>query len=86
MTRVQCSLVDEQPRVCDGRAMKIYTHGTFVDYSELRQVLQSITVVTEHVGVSCMAKLCSVLSHQEDDDKTKLVKAMKKEIAAPSCL
>ncbi|XP_064506713.1 ATPase family AAA domain-containing protein 2-like isoform X2 [Pseudopipra pipra] len=81
------SQVDEQPRVCDRKAMKIPTQGVSVDYSELKQVLDSIIVATENVSISCMERLYAVLSqciyqHREDDDKTELVKAMKKEIAA----
>ncbi|XP_039235783.1 ATPase family AAA domain-containing protein 2-like isoform X2 [Pipra filicauda] len=81
------SQVDEQPRICDRKAMKIHTRGVSVDYSELKQVLDSIIVATENVSISCMERLYAVLSqciyqHREDDDKTELVKAMKKEIAA----
>ncbi|XP_027494751.1 ATPase family AAA domain-containing protein 2-like isoform X1 [Corapipo altera] len=81
------SQVDEQPQVCDRKAMKIHTRGVSVDYSELKQVLDSIIVATENVSMSCMERLYAVLSqciyqHREDDDKTELVKAMKKEIAA----
>ncbi|KAJ7401198.1 ATPase family AAA domain-containing protein 2 [Pitangus sulphuratus] len=88
---VGCSQVDEQPQVCDGKAMKIHTQGVSVDYSELKQVLDSLIVATENVSMSCMERLYAVLSqciyqHREDDDKTELVKAMKKEIAALSYL
>ncbi|XP_017667876.1 PREDICTED: ATPase family AAA domain-containing protein 2-like isoform X4 [Lepidothrix coronata] len=81
------SQVDEQPPVCDRKATKIHTRGVSVDYSELKQVLDSIIVATENVSMSCMERLYAVLSqciyqHREDDDKTELVKAMKKEIAA----
>ncbi|XP_027757737.1 ATPase family AAA domain-containing protein 2-like isoform X5 [Empidonax traillii] len=88
---VGCSQVDEQPQVCDGKAMKIHTQEVSVDYSELKQVLDSIIVATENVSMSCMERLYAVLSqciyqHREDDDKTELVRAMKKEIATLSCL
>ncbi|XP_059701074.1 ATPase family AAA domain-containing protein 2-like [Haemorhous mexicanus] len=85
------SQVDEQLRVCDGEAKKIHTEGVSVDYSELRQVLDLVIVATENVSISRMERLYALLSqciyrHREDDDKTELVKAMKKEIATLSYL
>ncbi|XP_037984074.1 LOW QUALITY PROTEIN: ATPase family AAA domain-containing protein 2-like [Motacilla alba alba] len=85
------SQVDEQLLVCDGEAKKIHTQGVSVDYSELRQVLDLVIVATENVSISRMERLYALLSqciyrHREDDDKTELVKAMKKEIATLSYL
>ncbi|KAM4790847.1 LOW QUALITY PROTEIN: ATPase family AAA domain-containing protein 2-like [Cyanocitta cristata] len=90
-TCVGHSQVDEQPKVCDGKAKKIHTQGVSVDYSELRQVLDLVIVATENVSISRMERLYALLSqciyrHREDDDKTELVKAMKKEIATLSYL
>ncbi|KAI1243444.1 hypothetical protein IHE44_0001065, partial [Lamprotornis superbus] len=50
------------------------------------QVLDSVIVATENFSISRMERLYALLSqciyrHREDDDKTELVKAMKKEIA-----
>ncbi|KAF4803144.1 ATPase family AAA domain-containing protein 2 [Turdus rufiventris] len=90
-TCVGHSQVDEQPQASDGKTKKIYTPEVSVDYSELRQVLDSIIVVTENFSISRMERLYALLSqciyqHREDDDKTELVKAMKKEIAMLSYL
>ncbi|XP_041268950.1 ATPase family AAA domain-containing protein 2-like [Onychostruthus taczanowskii] len=80
------SQLDEQLQVCDGEAKKIHTQGVSVDYSELRQVLDLVIAATENVSITRMERLYALLSqciyrHREDDDKTELVKAMKKEIA-----
>ncbi|RMC14917.1 hypothetical protein DUI87_07094 [Hirundo rustica rustica] len=87
MTRARSSQVEEKQLGCVGKAMKIGTQRVLVDYCELKQVLQSIAVVTENVSIFRMEKLYAVLSqciyqHREDGDKNKLVKAMKKEITA----
>ncbi|KAJ7410396.1 hypothetical protein BTVI_53560 [Pitangus sulphuratus] len=80
VTHARCSRVDEQPQVYDRKAMKIQARGVFVDYSELRQLLDSVVAATESVNISSMAKLYSVLSlciyqHQDNADKTELVTA-----------
>ncbi|KAL2308297.1 hypothetical protein Nmel_001310 [Mimus melanotis] len=71
-TCVGHSQVDEQ-------AEEIHTQEVSVDYSELRQVLDSVIVTTENFSMSCMERLYALLSqciyrHREDDDKTELVK------------
>ncbi|XP_014739027.1 PREDICTED: ATPase family AAA domain-containing protein 2-like [Sturnus vulgaris] len=90
-TCVGHSQVDEQPRVCDEIAKEIHTQEVPVDYSELREVLDLVIVATENFSISRMERLYALLSqciyrHREDDDKTELVKAMKKEIAMLSYL
>ncbi|XP_030820297.1 ATPase family AAA domain-containing protein 2-like [Camarhynchus parvulus] len=90
-TCVGHSQVDEQLQVYDGEGKKIQTQGVSVDYSELRKVLDLVIVATENVSISRMERLYALLSqciyrHREDDDKTELVKAMKKEIATLSYL
>ncbi|XP_005042238.2 PREDICTED: ATPase family AAA domain-containing protein 2-like [Ficedula albicollis] len=85
------SQVDEQVQVCDEKANDICTWEVSVDYSELRQVLDSVIVATENFSISRMERLYALLSqciyqHREDNDKTELVKAMKKEIAMLSYL
>ncbi|XP_064246606.1 ATPase family AAA domain-containing protein 2-like isoform X2 [Passer domesticus] len=87
----RCSQVDGQPQVLDKKAIKIKKRGVFVDYSELRKVLDAVVAATENVSISSMAKLYSVLStciyqQRENPDKTKLVEEMKKEIVALSWL
>ncbi|XP_064559666.1 ATPase family AAA domain-containing protein 2-like [Zonotrichia leucophrys gambelii] len=87
----RCSQVDGQPQVLDKKAIKILKRGVFVDYSELRKLLDAVVTATENVSISSMAKLYSVLSmciyqQRENPDKTKLVEEMKKEIAALSWL
>ncbi|XP_041268954.1 ATPase family AAA domain-containing protein 2-like [Onychostruthus taczanowskii] len=87
----RCSQVDGQPQVLDKKAIKIKKRGVFVDYSELRKVLDAVVAATENVSISSMAKLYSVLSmciyqERENPDKTKLVEEMKKEILALSWL
>ncbi|XP_023776654.1 ATPase family AAA domain-containing protein 2-like isoform X4 [Cyanistes caeruleus] len=79
-TYVGHSQVDEQPRVCDGKEKNIHTQEVFVNYSELRQVLDLVIAATENVSISRMERLYALLSqciyrHREDDDKTELVKA-----------
>ncbi|XP_050826990.1 ATPase family AAA domain-containing protein 2-like [Serinus canaria] len=74
----RCSQVDGQPQVLDKKALKILKRGVFVDYSELRKVLDAVVAATENVSISSMAKLYSVLSmciyqQRENPDKTKLV-------------
>ncbi|XP_053805817.1 ATPase family AAA domain-containing protein 2-like isoform X1 [Vidua chalybeata] len=90
-SQATCSQVDEQPQVLDEKAIKIKKRGVFVDYSELRKVLDAVVVATENISISSMAKLYSVLSmciyqQRENPDKTILVEEMKKEIAALSWL
>ncbi|RMC15210.1 hypothetical protein DUI87_07394 [Hirundo rustica rustica] len=74
----RCSQVDVQPQVWDKKAIKIQKRGVFVDYSELRKVLDDVVRATENVSISSMAKLYSVLSmciyqQRENPDKTILV-------------
>ncbi|KAF2981816.1 hypothetical protein EK904_011769, partial [Melospiza melodia maxima] len=74
----RCSQVDGQPQVLDKKAIKILKRGVFVDYSELRKLLDAVVTATENVSISSMAKLYSVLSmciyqQRENPDKTKLV-------------
>ncbi|XP_071409991.1 ATPase family AAA domain-containing protein 2 isoform X2 [Pithys albifrons albifrons] len=87
VTRARCSEVEEKQLGCVGKAVKTGTQSMFVDYCELKQVLHSITVITENVSIFRMEKLYAVLSqciyqHRENGDKNELVKAMKKEITA----
>ncbi|XP_023776588.1 ATPase family AAA domain-containing protein 2-like isoform X1 [Cyanistes caeruleus] len=87
----RCSQENGQPKVWDKKAIKIKKRGVFVDYSELRKVLDAVVTATENVSISSMAKLYSVLSmciyqQRENPDKTELVEEMKKEIAALSWL
>ncbi|XP_077637527.1 ATPase family AAA domain-containing protein 2-like, partial [Lonchura striata] len=76
-----CSQEDGQPQVLDKKAIKIKKRGVFVDYSELRKVLDAVVAATENVSISSMAKLYSVLSmciyqERENPDKTKLVELL----------
>ncbi|XP_063008127.1 ATPase family AAA domain-containing protein 2B-like [Melospiza melodia melodia] len=83
----RCSQVDGQPQVLDKKAIKILKRGVFVDYSELRKLLDAVVTATENVSISSMAKLYSVLSmciyqQRENPDKTKLVE--KKAMGSPT--
>ncbi|XP_068861117.1 ATPase family AAA domain-containing protein 2-like [Aphelocoma coerulescens] len=87
----RCAQVDGQPQISDKKAIKIQKQGVYVDYSELRKMLDAVVMATENVSISSMAKLYSILSmcicqHRENPDKTELVEDMKKEIAALSWL
>ncbi|XP_048142795.1 ATPase family AAA domain-containing protein 2-like [Corvus hawaiiensis] len=83
----RCAQVDGQPQIRDKKAIKIQKRGVYVDWSELRKMLDAVVMATENVSISSMAKLYSILSmcicqHRENPDKTELVEDMKKEIAA----
>ncbi|XP_066405145.1 ATPase family AAA domain-containing protein 2-like [Molothrus aeneus] len=83
----RCSQVDGQRQVLDKKAIKILKRGVFVDYSELRKVLDAVVTATENVSISSMAKLYSVLSmciyqQRENPDKTILVE--KKAMGPPT--
>nr|XP_054488579.1 ATPase family AAA domain-containing protein 2-like [Agelaius phoeniceus] len=83
----RCSQVDGQRQVLDKKAIKILKRGVFVDYSELRKVLDAVVTATENVSISSMAKLYSVLSmciyqQRENPDKTVLVE--KKAMGPPT--
>ncbi|RMC15279.1 hypothetical protein DUI87_07468 [Hirundo rustica rustica] len=61
------------------------------EYESESEVLDSVIAATENVSISRMERLYALLSqciyrHREDDDKTELVKAMKKEIATLSVI
>ncbi|XP_009469346.1 PREDICTED: ATPase family AAA domain-containing protein 2 [Nipponia nippon] len=87
MTRARCSRVEEQQVTGVEKATEILTQPVIVDYYELKQLLHFVTVITKNFNIFHLEKLYAVLSqciyqHREDYDKTELVKAMKKEIAA----
>ncbi|XP_074743521.1 ATPase family AAA domain-containing protein 2 [Strix uralensis] len=87
VTRSRCSQVEEQQVICVEPSMGTVTQPVTVNYQELTQLLHYVTVITENFSIFHLEKLYAVLSHciyqhRKDYDKTKLVKEMKKEIAA----
>uniref|UniRef100_A0A8C4ULJ4 ATPase family AAA domain-containing protein 2 n=1 Tax=Falco tinnunculus TaxID=100819 RepID=A0A8C4ULJ4_FALTI len=82
----------EQQQVTDvENATETLTQPVIVVYCELKKLLHLVTVVTKNSSIFHLEKLYAVLSqciyqHREDYDKTALVKEMKKEIAAFSCI
>ncbi|NXN69829.1 ATAD2 protein, partial [Himantopus himantopus] len=79
MTHARRSRIEEQQLVCAEKATEILTQPVIVDYSELKQLLRFVTVITKNFNIFHLEKLYAVLSqciyqHREDYDKTELVK------------
>ncbi|XP_014820790.1 PREDICTED: ATPase family AAA domain-containing protein 2 isoform X2 [Calidris pugnax] len=91
VTRTRRSRVQEQQPACVEKATDMLKQTVIVDYCELKQLLHFVTAVTKNFSIFHLEKLYAILSqciyrHREDYDKTELVKEMKKEIAAFSCV
>ncbi|KAM9387383.1 ATPase family AAA domain-containing protein 2 [Phaethornis superciliosus] len=85
MTRGKRSRLEEHQMV--GKATETSLQPVTVDFYELKQLLHFVTMITENLSIFHLEKLYALLSqciyhHREDNDKTELVKEMKKEIGA----
>ncbi|KAM6444307.1 ATPase family AAA domain-containing protein 2-like [Rhynochetos jubatus] len=81
-----CALLEEPEAMDAGEEAELTQPGS-VGYQKLKHVLRIAAAVTENFSVSLLQKLYAVLSqciyhHREENDKTQLVEAMKKEIEA----
>ncbi|NWQ93741.1 ATAD2 protein, partial [Burhinus bistriatus] len=78
-TPARHSQAEEQQLVCVEKATETLTLPVIVDYRELKQLLHFVTVITKNFTILQLEKLYAALSqciyqHQEDYDKTELVK------------
>ncbi|XP_068014709.1 ATPase family AAA domain-containing protein 2 isoform X2 [Melanerpes formicivorus] len=91
VTRARRSQGKEQQETRVEKATDNHTPPVVVDYLELKQLLNLVTLISRNFNILQLEKLYAVLSqciyrHREDYDKTELVKEMKKETTAFSYL